>query len=518
MEAIVLYSRVSTQDQNYQSQFEDLRRWAKGNNYKVIEIFGEKVSGYDLTAERVEYDKMKSFVLENNIKNIGIWEISRLGRSMVKTINELDFFTKNKINIHFKKEGLCSISDNVANTLLINILSSMAEMERNSIIDRSIRGKISSAMRGKASNYGILPYGYTKDKEGMLVIHNEEAKIIKLIYELGIKGMAVRAIATHLNSLSIPTRYTLSKRVRTLYNGEQIQVLWRSNTVRRILQSKLYKGDRSYRDMELKVPAIISTEDWNKVQERFNEKIGYINKTQNEYLFKGKLRCGKCGLLYFTQTRANRGTYYCSGRKDAGIKCKNGSISSSFLDEQLWKALFQYKDFFKTSKRNFEDTKEQTQVFKQIDFYKSELEKLESKKKRFIKLFSEAYISDEEFKKEQMVIKNQSTEYTNNMRSLENSLKQEDSMAWPKNISQILISKDFNVRREVIEKLIDKVLIFSSDKSDLKFDKELEVQDKIVTIEMYSYGSLEPLKVTLTTRTKNVIVDGTKPSKIIKFE
>ena len=43
MEQIVLYSRVSTQDQNYQSQFDDLRKWAKGNNFRVMETFGEKV-------------------------------------------------------------------------------------------------------------------------------------------------------------------------------------------------------------------------------------------------------------------------------------------------------------------------------------------------------------------------------------------------------------------------------------------------------------------------------------------
>jgi site-specific DNA recombinase len=517
MEQIVLYSRVSTQDQNYQSQFDDLRKWAKGNNFRVVETFGEKVSGYDLSAERLEFEKMKAYVLENKIPNIGIWEISRLGRSMVRTLNEIDFFNKHKINVHFKKEGLCSISNNVTNTLLLTILSSMAEMERNSIVDRSIRGRISAAMKGKATNYGIMPYGYTKDDEGMLIVHIEEAKIIKLIYDLGIKGMAVRAIATHLNSLAIPTRHTLSGRKRTLYSGKEVKVLWRSNTVRRILQSKLYKGERTYRDLELKVPSIISEVDWNKVQERFSENVGYINNTKNEYLFKGKLRCGKCGLIYSTQSRNNQGTYYCSGRKDKGVNCKNGGISSSFVDKQLWKALLSYPDFFKSSKNDFENKKGQSKILAQIRFYKSEIEKLEAKKKRIIKLYSDGYYNEDEFRKEQLVIKNSSTEYANNMRVLDNTLKTEDNMAWPKIISNILISKDFNVRRETIENLIDKVLVNTIIETNLKFEKETQKLDKIVSMEIYSYGALKPLKVTLTTRSKNVIIDAKKPTKTIDF-
>ena len=84
MKPIVIYQRVSTQDQDFQSQIDDLKNWAKGNDFNVVASFGEKVSGYDPDAEQIEYKKMKEYVLHHNIKNVAIWEISRLSRSMGK--------------------------------------------------------------------------------------------------------------------------------------------------------------------------------------------------------------------------------------------------------------------------------------------------------------------------------------------------------------------------------------------------------------------------------------------------
>lgn len=521
MEEIVLYGRVSTQDQDYKSQFVDLRAWAKVNNFKVVEAFGEKVSGYDLTVERAEYEKMKDYVLKNNIKNIGIWEISRLSRSMNKTNSEIEFYTSQGINVHFKKENLCSISDNVTNTLLLTILAAMAQLERNTIIDRNMRGKMSAAISGKAINYGVLPYGYKKDDNGRLIIDEEEAKAIRIIYDSAIKGIGVGTIANFLNGLNIPTRHRLNGRKRIIYENEvakEIDVLWRQNTVRRILHSKIYIGDSIFKNIRIKIPSIISIEDWDKVQERFQNKIGYSTSTKYEYLFKGKLRCGNCSLIYSTNTRKGVGSYYCSGRKDKGIKCKNGQILSSFLDEQLWIAMFHYPEFFKASKNDDEKKSKQMEMESQIEFFEKEITKLESKFKRLTQTYINGDISESKFNTDKLALKNGITEHNNRIKVLKNSIKPQDVMAWYKKIVNLLISKDYNVRREAIENLIDKVRISQIKDTNLEFKKPLEKLDKIYALDIYSYGSEKPLRVVLSTRSKNVIIGKNKDPKIIDFD
>lgn len=517
MEPIVLYSRVSTQKQEYKSQFEDLKKWSIRMNFKVVKVFGEKVSGYDLEAERKEFELMKNYVLEHNIKNIGIWEISRLGRSMVRTVQEINYFREKGINIHFKKEGLSTLSDNPSNKLLLSILSSMAEMERDTILERHTRGKISSAMSGKAVSYGILPYGYIKDKNGYLIINSNEEKVIKMIYDMGLKGSSLRAIATHLNSLNIPTRRTINGKVRTLPNGKQVKIVWRQNSVRRILHSPIYKGEGKYTQNEtidgkkipvetipIRVPAIITPESWNDVQERFKDNIGYINRTTHEYLLKGKLRCGKCGSSFTAETRNNRGSYYCKGRKDKGINCKNGGFSSELLDSKIWDNIVLSKGIEETYMKDNMSKSKSKETKKQIEYYRQEIDSLEIKLKKNVRLYKDDFITEKEFKKDSQEIKYLMTEYNDKIRMAENSLTQLPVESWQRDLSQILNWSHYETKREFIMKYIDKIVIYSVNETNVPFRRKLFKMDKVLYIEIYTYMSTQPFKMVISSRTKNL--------------
>lgn len=508
MEKMVLYFRVSLMKQDYKSQTEDLRRWAKSNNFNVVKEFGEKVSGYDLSAERIEYEKLKEYVLENDIKNIGVWEISRFSRSMVKTRTEIDYFTSKGINIWFRKEGLCSISDNKANRLLITILSAMAEMERETIVERNLRGKFSAVIQGKATLYGIMPYGYAKDEKGYLIINEKEAKIIKLIYDRSAKGVSSRMICDELNSKKVPTRRNMMGWKRKLMTGGEVDGIWRDNTIRRILRSELYKGDKEFKGEKIKLPAIISPELWDKVQENFINNVGYYNKTKYNYLFKGKIKCGLCLHSWGTETRETvhgpKSIYFCSGRKDKLIKCRNGSISSTFLDEDLWYCIFIYRDVQKILHRNYERKDERLKVEKQVNYYKDEIIKLEDIKKRYAKLFAEGYITDMEFYKDVADVKNKVRNCENKIKILEEN-NRDNKKSWWNYRDNIFYTEEFNIKRDFIENTIKEIKIWKVNKCvNIPWNKQLWKNEKVFYLEILSYGAKEPFKVVISNINKNV--------------
>ena len=64
---------------------------------------------------------------------------------------------------------------------MISVLSAVAEIERENIQVQTMAGRIEKARQGKW-NGGFAPYGYAL-KEGKLVIDEEEAEIIRLIYD-----------------------------------------------------------------------------------------------------------------------------------------------------------------------------------------------------------------------------------------------------------------------------------------------------------------------------------------------
>jgi site-specific DNA recombinase len=513
MEPIVIYSRCSTSDQNFESQFDDLKTWAKGNKFNVVKSFGEKVSGYDQDAERIEYDLMKQYVIDNNIKNIAIWEISRLSRSMVKTVTELDFFTKHKVNIHFKKEGLQSLSDNTTNKLLLTLLSSMAEMERNTFIERGARGRMTAVMKGRMIGYSNPPYGYTSDKNGIIMVEETEAKVIRLMYEMFNKGTSLFGIATHFNSLKIPTRNTLNKKKGKLRNGNEVTSTWKPTVIARNLKRELYKGLRIYKGINIKVPAIVTEEEWNKSQERFKEHLGYINRSKYPYLFKGKMRCGKCGRALVTYTNKNTldSYYLCCGTSLVGIKCDNGRyINTKLLDKWIYVALINHLEAIEAINSDFNTENRIEEKQGQIEFYKKEIERLERKKKLVTKAYTDEYYTPDEFKREQLTIKNLKTDFESKITLTENELNNFNQTDLSKLFVSIIKTDDFKVKREFVMKYVDNIIIHNvKETNNIDFEFPLHKNEKIIYAKLWAFKRNEPIHIVITPYSKNANIYST---------
>src|ERR1035437_4758799 len=123
----IIYSRVSTHDQDNDRQINELKEYIIYKKYKLLGVFEEKVSGAKKAADRIEFSKMLKFIEGKDIHHVLVWEISRLGRDMVDIVNTIEYFTERKINIYSKKEGINTLNSRgekePITSLLIGILS-----------------------------------------------------------------------------------------------------------------------------------------------------------------------------------------------------------------------------------------------------------------------------------------------------------------------------------------------------------------------------------------------------------
>ncbi len=138
MGKLIGYARVSTSDQNLDSQIDELKKAG------VEEIFSDIASG--AKSQRPELEKCFDILKKGD--TLLVWRLDRLGRSLphlVSLVSEL----KNK-GIGFK-----SICDGAIDTttasgeLIFNIFASLAQFERNLIIERTKAGLSSARSRGK---------------------------------------------------------------------------------------------------------------------------------------------------------------------------------------------------------------------------------------------------------------------------------------------------------------------------------------------------------------------------------
>ena len=182
---IVIYSRVSTNSQDYKRQTEELLEFSKNMNYEVVSIFEEKISGGKTNEERPELMKMINYIKSNKIDKVLCWELSRLGRNTIEVLKTIQLLNENCISLYIKNHNIETLNDkceiNPMSQFLIQILTSVSEMEKT-----QIRQRIKSGYESYRKNGGKVgrKEGFKKDTETLLTEHKDVVKLLKQGYSV----------------------------------------------------------------------------------------------------------------------------------------------------------------------------------------------------------------------------------------------------------------------------------------------------------------------------------------------
>ena len=142
MKRVCIYSRVSSSNgtQDYQRQINDLTAFASENNYEIVKVFAEMVSGAKKNSERPALMELIDFVNTNAIDKVLVTELSRLGRDTLQTLQTIELLNQNKISLYIQNYNIETLTAdkeiNPMSQFLITILAEVARMERKTIRER----------------------------------------------------------------------------------------------------------------------------------------------------------------------------------------------------------------------------------------------------------------------------------------------------------------------------------------------------------------------------------------------
>ena len=316
-----IYTRVSTELQidgySLEAQKERLKREAKHRGMQIVgEYSDEGKSGKNING-RPEFKQMLADIKssKDDVDYVLVFKLSRFGRNAADTLNSLQYMEDYGVNLLCVEDGIDSAG--AAGKLIISVLASVAEIERSNIQEQTMAGRKQKARDGKW-NGGFAPYGYKLvDKEGekakVLVINEEEAELVRLIYKLYLQGMGLSRVAKWLND----NGYT--KKIRQ--NGSVSLIS--SAFVKGVLDNPVYGGfiaygrrknekidgtrdeyhvvkqDKdSYKLYEGQHDAIIDRETWFRVQAKreLNAfKREKVHSKEHEHMVSALLKCPVCG-------------------------------------------------------------------------------------------------------------------------------------------------------------------------------------------------------------------------------
>lgn len=436
-----LYVRLSREDDNGEdeslsisNQKKFLEQYVK--NLDDVEIFDiycdDGFSGGNFN--RPDFQRMVSDIESRKINCVIVKDTSRLGRNNTdigQYTNKL--FPKYDVryisvtnNYDSKRDGYDS---------LVNDVNNMMSAEYLRDTSRKIRASLDTSRKLGEFIGSFASYGYKKDPEDRhrLIIDEDAAEVVRLIYRWFLEGKSIRGIAVELNQMGVPNPSTYKKNQGLNYRhpGTVDDGLWPDSSVRRILQNQMYTGNmvqgktRKYSIFEkaLKnVPeedwiiventheAIIDFDTFVKAQSLFNSNIRKSPNSSEVGLFAGLVKCADCGRAMTKKTNKHSYGLYeyykCSTAKKMGSdRCTNHTIRIDKLTEAVTATIQKMIETAVDLDEVLKLIKNNPKKIQQSKIYEDSIEKLKQERENNFKEIrqlhgnlSKGLITEEQFK------------------------------------------------------------------------------------------------------------------------
>ena len=423
-----LYCRLSQEDElkgdsnSIQNQRAILEKYAKDNGFENIEVFVD--DGYSgVSFNRPDFQRLLEMMEQGKVATLITKDLSRLGRNYI----EVGQYTE----MLFPRWEVRYIAINDNYDSLYNEGNELAPFKNlfNEWYARDTSKKIRAVVKAKAERGErvgtVVPYGYRKDPDvkGHLLVNEDTAPVVRLIFSLCAEGKGPKVIANILREKQIlkPTayRYQTSGKYGATTDTEDIYG-WNDRTVAGILDNEIYLGHTincrttvvSYKDKRKKdVPesewyrfentheAIIDKVTWDivrKVREgkRRRTNMGDVDK------YSGLLYCADCGSkLYFvrgTTIKPEAYNFICSRyRKHMGHElCTPHTIREMALDEIVLEEIRSVTYYARANTAQFVSfiqQKSSAESRRELNAKTAELSKLEKRNGELNVLFKRLY-------------------------------------------------------------------------------------------------------------------------------
>ena len=315
MENGIIYARFSSQSQNEQSIEAQIRicsEFAENKGIKIINTYSDKAKS-GTNDNRPAFQKMISDAQTGAFKYIIVYMFDRFARNRRDSIMYKEML-KEKFGIKVIS-ALEPIADDEGGEFYEMFLEWNAE-KYSKRLSKRIKDGIDTSIANGMFCGGKVPFGYRLEIEQTpgsgkpikkVVVYEEEAEIIRFIFEQYADGKTKKQIADMLNE----------KGCR--FNGK----LFKGRSFDNWMTNEKYTGEFKFggRDCKNIYPAIVDKMLFAKVQEKLSENkyvLGGQETAKVPYLLSGKVFCGHCG----AEMVADKSTGH-SGKKYSYYTCKN---------------------------------------------------------------------------------------------------------------------------------------------------------------------------------------------------
>ncbi len=498
---VAAYCRVSTDSEDqlnsYKSQVQYYTDLIKNNSeWSLADIYAdEAITGTQVT-KREDFQRLINDCMNGEIDLIVTKSISRFARNTLDTLKYVRMLKEKGIAVFFEEENINTLT--MDGELLLVILSSVAQQEVENISANVKKGLKMKMQRGELVGFqGCLGYDYHPEDKS-ISINEEEAEIVRYIFNRYIEGAGGSVIAKELQNLG--------------YKTKRGSTTWAETTVIGIIKNEKYKGDILMGKTFTLDPiskrrldnfgeedqfyirdhheAIISDEVFDAAQEILKRRAkprrlgtdGKREKFSRKYAFSCMIECGFCGgtltrrswhsgsqynkIIWQCVTATKKGKKFCPDSKGIAEE----TIEQAFIES--YRLLCQNnKDVLDEFIARTEEALSATNAGKQLAKTDREIKALEAKRAKLVDMHLEEIIDKATYEAKYLNLTEQIEQLTSTRQGLQEASETENAMKrriseFRKTLNENEVLDTFD--RYVFESIVEKVIVGGYDEDGNK--------------------------------------------------
>lgn len=487
MNRVAVYVRVSTEEQaqegfSIEGQLKMANEFCTKRHYEIVAVYKDVgITGTSIDS-RHDVRRLLSDSNNNIFDTILVWKFNRLARNQKDFLNMLDVFERNNVKVISCTEDI-DISTPMGK-MMLQMLGSFVKM-----------GMKTRAKNGLWNGGSMLGY---KSKNKKLVIVEDEAFIVREAFNLYVSGKGFKTIAHQFNRSGYKTkRGQALTSIRTIITNPAYAGLIRFNK-QQDWNEKKRKGTNPEPIIVVgEHDPIISMETWNKAQELFKLKSSKPTKTFNGHFpLTTLLRCPECGhgMIGHKVKRSKKSAeyirYYSCGNSHSkgSAVCRSNLVRADYAEQYVFFKLEEIATNDRILKLLVDNVNSKITTIKepiknQYEITLDEIKKVRSNADKYLRLF-ENDAMDNVFVKEKI---NRLQEELRVLESrkvdLERQLAQPTVKEWSfnevygmlSNFSKLMEITPPEQQKTILNQLISKIIINSSDKIEQRSIKNIEL-------------------------------------------
>lgn len=313
----VVYARYSTHNQrdvSIEQQVEACQAYADRENIEIVEVFADRAkTGRD--DDRYNFQRMMRYAEQGTFQCVIAWKSNRMGRNMLEAMQNENTLEAFGVRCLYTEENF---DDSAAGRFAKRTMMNINQFYSENLAEDVMRGMRDNAKKCLANQR--QPYGFSIDKDHHIVINEDQAIIVRELFNRVANGEIFADIEKDFNKRGLKTS-----------RGNP----WNKSSIKRICQNEKYRGVYTYDDIRVEdgVPRIVSDEIFYRVQDAIGERANKFGRhTPNTpYLLTGKLFCGECkspmvGTSGYGKGRNLYQYYKCKG-------CKRKPITKDYIED-----------------------------------------------------------------------------------------------------------------------------------------------------------------------------------------